>query len=124
MQIETSEKYALTQQARKVNAKLAAIRDAERTEENAALVGKCFRYRNCYSCPEKPSDYWPLYAKVQRIDKHGYLTVFTFETDKDGAVRIKTEKFMMSMSGYEPITLDRFKAEWRNLKRRISACRP
>ena len=28
------------------------------------LIGRCFKYRNCYSCPEKPSDYWWLWFRA------------------------------------------------------------
>lgn len=26
------------------------------------LVGKCYRYRNSYSCPQTEADYWWLYS--------------------------------------------------------------
>lgn len=115
----------LRRQERAINQRIGAIQDAARFEENKAQVGKCFRYRNCYSCPEKPGDYWWLYAKVQSIAKSGHLTVFMFQTDKYGEVTIKIDKYRHSMNdGYQPIAREQFDKQWRNLKRRIAACRP
>jgi len=121
----TTEKEQLERQARAVNQKLHAIRDAERYAENEALVGKTFRYRNNYSCPEKPSDYWWLYARVQGIDSSGYLTVFCFETDKYGAVKISTDKYRFHMNdGYQPVSVAKFNKAWRDLQRKIAKTRP
>lgn len=33
----------------------------------ASLIGKCFKYRNSHSLPEKPSDYWYSYYKIISI---------------------------------------------------------
>lgn len=50
-----------------------------------ALVGKTFKYpKNCYSCPEKPSDYWPVYAQVVKAGKGTLLETIQFETDSRG----------------------------------------
>jgi hypothetical protein len=33
------------------------------------MVGQHWVYRrNCYSCPEKPSDYWDVYGRVDGVD--------------------------------------------------------
>jgi len=61
------------------------------------LEGKCFKNRNNYSCPEKPSDYWWLYTKITEIkpedlyDTGGngvacHYKGYSFQTDKDGNV--------------------------------------
>lgn len=118
-------KDELKQQEREINRRLHAIRDAERFEENKGLVGKTYRYRNNYSCPEKPSDYWWLYAKVQKIDKHGHLTVFEFQTDKHGTVTTRTDDYRMHMrDGYQPIPVAKFNKAWRDLQRKIAATKP
>lgn len=125
MEIAVTEKEELQHEERRINKRLHAIRDAERHEANRALVGKTFRYHNNYSCPEKPRDYWWIYAKVQKCAKDGYLTVFMFETDKYGAVRIRTEKYMNYMSdGYQPIAPAKFAKAWRDLQRKIGITKP
>lgn len=53
-----------------------------------ALAGKCFRYRNSYSCPEKPSDYWYIY---RRVVGHTDYSVTTFDVQRDSYGLIKIE---------------------------------
>ena len=55
-----------------------------------AIVGKCFRLRNCYSCPEKASDYWWTYYYVTGIAGREWVWVVTFQTDKDGVFGMET----------------------------------
>lgn len=31
------------------------------------LIGKCFKFKNSYSCPVKKSDYWYAYSKIVSI---------------------------------------------------------
>jgi len=74
---------------------LYRLEDEERTRKHGALVGRFFRYRNCYSCPEKESDYWWLYVAVTAMDEHGSLRVLKFQTDKEGKVSIEPRTFAM-----------------------------
>jgi len=67
-----------------------AIAEIEKGPALRALVGRCFRYKNSYSCPEKPSDYWWLYKRVLGVKTGRYEEVFIeqFETDKNGETTI------------------------------------
>jgi len=119
------EKIEAERIVRQANERLGKIRDAERYEENKGCVGKTYRYRNNYSCPEKPSDYWWMYAKVQKITKKGHLVVFQFQTDKYGETTIKTNPYQYHMNdGYQEITKTRFEKAWRDLQKKIRSTKP
>ena|ERR1700728_1930252 len=123
--VTTAEKEKAEAEARRANQRLHAIRDAERREENKGLVGKTFRWRNCYSCPEKPSDYWWLYAKVQSMDGAGMLTAFTFQIDKYGQHEMKINRYSFNMGGgYRPIPAVQFNKAWRAFQKRIATAKP
>jgi len=64
----------------------------ENIENNKKLIGKCFKYQNCYSHTEKESDYWWLYSKVLSVDKYGDCIIDQFQTDKDGQQTFIPEK--------------------------------
>jgi uncharacterized protein YyaL (SSP411 family) len=54
-----------------------------------AMRGKVYKYRNSYSCPEKPSDYWWSYTIVDRvIQPTERVMCWTFQIDSDKNVRI------------------------------------
>jgi hypothetical protein len=110
-------------QARAANKRLNEIRDAERYAENKDLLGKTFKFENNYSCPEKPSDYWWQYSKVQAVDGAGYLSVFFFETDKNGGVTIRTEH-RFHMEHYTPCSKAQFDKAWCALQHKISKTKP
>ncbi len=56
-------------------------REKEREEKEKVLlpqykkewIGRCFKTKNCYSCPDKPSDYWNLYVIIIDIDYVNYI---------------------------------------------------
>ena len=110
----------LLAEQRETNQALAKLENKKRYEENAPLLGKTFKYRNCYSCPEKPSDYWSLYAKVTKVDKDGYLKVFTFETDRHGHINIRVDDYRHHMNdGYKPIPAAEYARALKALKSRV-----
>jgi hypothetical protein len=81
-----------------LNATLAEARDRlreierqERQGTSQQLVGKCYRFRNSYSCPEGPQDYWPLYSRILGVDEDANCVVLQFQTDRDGDCRINRE---------------------------------
>ena len=74
-----------------IREEISELEEAEKKPIRLALIGKCFKYRNCYSCPEKPSDYWYLYLKVLRI-KGANAIVEEFQCDKYGEIQIKPAK--------------------------------
>jgi hypothetical protein len=103
-------KESLERQMRKLRRELNAIEERENEEKFGGLVGKCFTYRNCYSCPEKPSDYWQSYCRVSSITG-AYATVMEFEIDKEGMIRIHPERCMpanMLGSSWKEITRAQF----------------
>lgn len=76
-------------------------RDMERRDWNSrvlpkieAMIGKAFVYlRNCYSCPQKESDYWSTYRLLQAIvRKDGYAIAIYKECfiDSRGMAMIHT----------------------------------
>ena len=58
-------------------------------------LNKYFVYRNnCYSCPEKETDYWNVYYKVININKYGSIEAISLQKDKYG--RIESQITQMS----------------------------
>lgn len=70
------------------NAIKEQVDEREIAPKRRALVGRCFRYRNCYSCPDKPSDYWWLWLRIVGVDGGCVLCVQT-ERDKYGKITIE-----------------------------------
>lgn len=119
-----TEKEAAEKLARQANQRLHAIRDAERFVENKHLVGWHLKTQNNYSCPEKPSDRWWLYAKVQKIDKAGMITLFMFETDKYGHTTTRTDEYRYQVDGYTKIPAREFDKAWRSFQKKIATIEP
>ncbi len=71
----------LTQQAAKINDEIDKIKTKEWLAKNRKMIGKCFKYRNNYSCPETDADYWWLYSRVIAVDDDGGLIAFEFQTE-------------------------------------------
>ncbi len=59
-------------------------------KKNQKLVGKCFKSRNSYSCPEADEDYWWIYGKIISIEEgtHANTDVYMdkFQDDKKGTI--------------------------------------
>ena len=117
-----SDKAALKKQIDSARVKLDRIEKAERREEATKILGKCFRTRNNYSCPAKPSDYWWLYCRITSVDKDGDVRGFEFQTDNRGQIFIDPKKYAYrNMSGWEEISLMQFKTAWKSLEDDIKA---
>lgn len=104
--------------ARDANEKLAAIEDQRKLAENLKLVGRHFKYRNSYSCPRKPSDYWWLYTKVIGADARG-LRCFEFQIDRYGKIEIEPQKHGHHMAGHVEIDESEFRQAWGRLLHRV-----
>lgn len=65
-----------------------AIDEREWKPKRLAHVGRCFKVRNNYSCPEKPSDYWWLYKRVVKIDGYSLVTE-EFHRDRYGVITFR-----------------------------------
>jgi len=102
--------------------KRSALAAKAKLKENKALVGKCFRSRNNYSCPEKRSDYWFIYRRVDGLTKDGDLRIFTFECDKFGEVRIKKDDFAMHIgSSWDEISEGKFFREYEAILKKVNS---
>jgi hypothetical protein len=67
-----------------------------------ALTGMYLVYpQNCYSCPEKPSDYWDTYARVTGSDGCLLLMTEVF-VDSRGVGTIHTNKRLVTFDGTIP----------------------
>lgn len=65
------------------------IQEREFMPKRRALFGKCFKYRNNYSCPESSRDYWWMWMRVTGV--RGICVVLTqVQRDKYGAVSIRS----------------------------------
>lgn len=107
--------------------KLAKITDAEDAKKNRALVGKCFKYpKNCYSCPTKPSDYWPVYHKVTGLSPRygGGVKAITFQTDSKGRIEIREDRWFLETAGCVPISEAEFQRAWKRVQRKIAKLNP
>lgn len=67
----------------------------ELDELKKKYLNKYFVYRNnCYSCPEKESDYWNVYYKVINVNECGGIEAISLQKDKYG--RIESQITQMS----------------------------
>ena len=78
----------------------------------ASLIGKCFKRRDSYSCPKKPSDYWFSYSKIISITQNDKVLssciVVTFQTDKDGVFKINPHYYTYVHILGEEININEF----------------
>lgn len=97
------------------------IEKQEAEERNRSLIGKCFKYRNSYSCPQEDKDYWWMYMKVSGVSGTS-LRVWRFQTDKYGKVDIEPDTMFsqeMIHIGRHEIPLAEFDAAWREIMERL-----
>ena len=73
--------------------------DAIKIPKFKKFIDKCFRYKNSYSCPEKPEDYWWVYSRVMGLDETA-LIVDSFQQDSFGKITIR-----LGENKYETVTL-------------------
>lgn len=58
-------------------------------------VGTYLKYRNSYSCPQGPEDYWWVYGRVTDVSGYGDFVQFEMETvavDKYGTLRVEKKE--------------------------------
>jgi len=112
---------ALRKTARRAQEAIGEIETVARRKENAKKVGKFFKTQNSYSCPEKPSDYWWLYAKCIRMDEDGFLYSFQFQTDKNGCLDIRPEHYSYYLNGFSEIPKTEFERAWKTLLEKLNS---
>ena len=105
-------------------AELNAIKSAESDAENAALLGKCFRMRNSYSCPKSDADRWWFYCRVVQV-ADGSLKALTFQNDNQGRITIedRTHFSALSLADYEEISDAQFLKAWDSFLSDIQKCK-
>ena len=96
------------------------------------LENKCFKIKNCYSCPENENDYWFLYVKIQKIEKNDLYKLgenifcqfhgWSFQTDKYGNIRIEfnLDNYVHSLPKENEISNEEFKEAWIQLQNNLS----
>jgi len=112
----------LERQRWEINGKIDRIRQSTRIQEAEKLVGKCFKYRNCYSLPKSDADYWWLYIKVIGHDR-GTLITEEFENASDGniSINLKSNKYSGVLDGnYTRIKSEEYDEAWRKLRKLIN----
>lgn len=83
----------------------------KRDKENKKFLGKCFKVKNCYSCPETESDYWWLYFHINNLED-GELKAMSFQKDKDGKLSIEKSDWCNPRSDFVEITKEEFNSEF------------
>jgi hypothetical protein len=106
-------------------AELFRIEQVEGIAKAKEFVGRCFKYRNCYSMPQDESDYWWKYRYVHR-QVGGDLYSLTFEKCSNNTISIIPDDsiapyhFAAEKSGnWQEISSDEFSDAWAKLLREI-----
>lgn len=119
----SNRKEELEKSIKKQTAELSKINDAEEREEMLPFVGRYFKYRNNYSCPQKPSDYWWMYFRVDKIHPTGAeLSCTQFEVDMYGKIFIRpNEKIYKSiLFGSREIKKSEYEKAWASIMAKIN----
>lgn len=101
---------------------LRAIEESERQSELMEYVGKYFKFRNSYSCPNGEEDKWWLYKKVTAEGDD--LTVLNFQRDVHGRIDISHERLFCKLSGVIEISREEFVAAWETILKEINSFNP
>lgn len=109
----------LKQQACEIGNKISEIESARVRKANQSKVGKFYRTRNNHSCPEKPSDYWWVYAEVKRMDECGMLYVTEFQTDCHGNISIRFDSCIYHAQSWSPTTRDAYHKAWAKMLTKV-----
>ena len=91
----------------------------ETAKTYVALVGRCYKFRNCFSCPKDDGDYWYIYKQCLRIEDEKPIFL-CFENDKNGKISIYFDSRHAEYSGWAEVDLKDFWAEWLKMKANIS----
>jgi hypothetical protein len=116
-------KHGLTLIIEDAKTELHEIEMEERTIECAKLFGRCYKYRNSYSCPQTEADYFHLYMLVTG-NEDGGIRQFTFQTDCQGKVEIRDNEWHTGLlGGYVEIPRREFDREWKKVLTRLGKVR-
>ncbi len=99
----------------KLNGELNKLHDAKQEPECKSLIGKYFKYRSCFSCPEKESDYWWVYSWVKDY-KDGKFYVMEFGKNSSNEISFSAEKrYWFKLDGHISISKNEFWSEYASL---------
>lgn len=109
---------AMTQaerELRRLQKKVWEENSKKQTQKAQKLVGKYFKSRNSYSCPEGEKDKWWLYMAIVAAKDGNCITV-DFQIDKNGDVSVEKKyhdpQFFENSDGYFPITKEEYLKEF------------
>jgi hypothetical protein len=96
----------------RVQTQINELKEKEMEEKHYPALrksaGKSFIYRrNCYSCPEEPSDYWDVYKKVlEVVEANGslYFVIEEFSVDRNGKCSLIIDDYYPYPDGRQPFT--------------------
>ena len=88
-------KANLEKQMYAIRKELSAIEEADNEARFSGLIGRCFSYRNCYSCPKTDKDYWLTYCRVNSISG-SYANVMEFQIDSTGRITMEPDTCMQA----------------------------
>lgn len=112
---------------KQAQAVIAAHRRAEeqaRTAEHRKLIGRFFKYRNCYSCPQTEADRWWLYATVTGVsEEYGWAEGWQFQRTSQNEIKIELEQRMNTIpdGAWVEISADEFWREACKMAAAVSA---
>ena len=77
-------------------------------------IGRCFKFKNSYSCPETEVDYWWVYKRVLGHHEHANAFIsFSFETDIQGNHTTNNQAWDM-LSGWIECPEEEYLEAWRD----------
>jgi hypothetical protein len=111
----TQTKEALLAQIEPLKKKLRKLEEKEENARAAALVGKCFTYRDTYGGDSKPK-HWRAYLRVLRADQ-GSLVCLKFERRPGGLTIVNAREYLMphTIESYQRISIAVFNNAARDL---------
>ena len=120
-----SRREELEQILQQARTELTEILKAEESPIQQALLGRYFKYRNCYSCSQTDADSWWLYLKPLTI-LDGRLFGISFQQDTNGEISIQTAASLHYLvfrdgvpSSYIEIPTEEFWGAWAALQVQI-----
>jgi hypothetical protein len=93
----------------KAQKELRKIVDAREKREAKKLVGKFFKYRNCYSGAQTEKDYWWVYRAVTSI-RGNFFIITEFQVDSAGnlSAELDAEKSFSTYQSWIEIAWDEY----------------
>lgn len=67
-------------------------------------LGTCWKYKNSYPCPSKPSDYFWFYTKIIEIIDRNQFKVTTFQDDGNGRIEFEIRGYYSLFKEHISIT--------------------